>query len=66
MSAAASVSGVSKTKPWSITLPKEFQDGRCDRQDRGKEAAQRQDAEREFKVYRWNPDDGSNPRLDTY
>ena len=21
---------------------------------------------REFKVYRWNPDDGKNPRLDTY
>ena len=26
------------------------------------------DAERvkEFKVYRWNPDDGQNPRMDTY
>jgi succinate dehydrogenase / fumarate reductase iron-sulfur subunit len=23
-------------------------------------------AEREFHVYRWNPDDGNNPRLDTY
>ena len=21
---------------------------------------------REFKVYRWNPDDGKNPRVDTY
>ena len=21
---------------------------------------------RDFKVYRWNPDDGKNPRLDTY
>ena len=21
---------------------------------------------REFKIYRWNPDDGANPRLDTY
>ncbi|WP_245329344.1 2Fe-2S iron-sulfur cluster-binding protein, partial [Bradyrhizobium canariense] len=21
---------------------------------------------REFQVYRWNPDDGRNPRLDTY
>ncbi|MCL2429016.1 MAG: succinate dehydrogenase iron-sulfur subunit, partial [Alphaproteobacteria bacterium] len=21
---------------------------------------------REFKVYRWNPDDGANPRTDTY
>ncbi len=23
-------------------------------------------AEREFHIYRWNPDDGNNPRLDTY
>jgi succinate dehydrogenase / fumarate reductase iron-sulfur subunit len=23
-------------------------------------------AEREFRIYRWNPDDGRNPRLDTY
>jgi succinate dehydrogenase iron-sulfur subunit len=23
-------------------------------------------AEREYRVYRWNPDDGANPRLDTY
>jgi succinate dehydrogenase / fumarate reductase, iron-sulfur subunit len=23
-------------------------------------------AEREFRVYRWNPDDGNNPRIDTY
>ena len=23
-------------------------------------------AVREFKIYRWNPDDGDNPRLDTY
>ena len=23
-------------------------------------------AEREFHVYRWNPDDGNNPRIDTY
>src|ERR1700733_1280866 len=21
---------------------------------------------REFKIYRWNPDDGKNPRMDTY
>ena len=21
---------------------------------------------REYRVYRWNPDDGKNPRLDTY
>ena len=21
---------------------------------------------REFKIYRWNPDDGKNPRTDTY
>ncbi len=21
---------------------------------------------RNFKVYRWNPDDGENPRIDTY
>ena len=21
---------------------------------------------REFRVYRWNPDDGANPRIDTY
>jgi succinate dehydrogenase / fumarate reductase iron-sulfur subunit len=21
---------------------------------------------REFRVYRWNPDDGQNPRIDTY
>ena len=21
---------------------------------------------REFRIYRWNPDDGSNPRIDTY
>ena len=21
---------------------------------------------REFRIYRWNPDDGQNPRLDTY
>ena len=21
---------------------------------------------REFKIYRWNPDDGANPRVDTY
>jgi succinate dehydrogenase / fumarate reductase iron-sulfur subunit len=21
---------------------------------------------REYRVYRWNPDDGQNPRLDTY
>ena len=23
-------------------------------------------AEREYRIYRWNPDDGNNPRLDTY
>ena len=23
-------------------------------------------AEREFRIYRWNPDDGRNPRIDTY
>src|SRR6202034_707850 len=23
-------------------------------------------AEREYRIYRWNPDDGGNPRLDTY
>jgi len=23
-------------------------------------------AEREYRVYRWNPDDGANPRIDTY
>ena len=23
-------------------------------------------AEREFRIYRWNPDDGNNPRIDTY
>ena len=22
--------------------------------------------EREYRVYRWNPDDGANPRIDTY
>jgi succinate dehydrogenase / fumarate reductase iron-sulfur subunit len=22
--------------------------------------------ETEFRIYRWNPDDGANPRLDTY
>ena len=22
--------------------------------------------EREYRVYRWNPDDGNNPRIDTY
>src|ERR1044072_6617467 len=22
--------------------------------------------QREYKIYRWNPDDGENPRLDTY
>ena len=21
---------------------------------------------REYKIYRWNPDDGKNPRMDTY
>ncbi len=21
---------------------------------------------REFRIYRWNPDDGANPRIDTY
>jgi succinate dehydrogenase / fumarate reductase iron-sulfur subunit len=23
-------------------------------------------AEREFRIYRWDPDDGHNPRVDTY
>ena len=23
-------------------------------------------SEREYRVYRWNPDDGNNPRIDTY
>ncbi len=23
-------------------------------------------AEREYRIYRWNPDDGHNPRIDTY
>ena len=23
-------------------------------------------AEREYRIYRWNPDDGRNPRIDTY
>ncbi len=26
----------------------------------------RRDAPREYKIYRWNPDDGDNPRIDTY
>ena len=28
--------------------------------------AQRTEAEREYRIYRWNPDDGRNPRIDTY
>ncbi|MGB7036467.1 MAG: 2Fe-2S iron-sulfur cluster-binding protein, partial [Xanthobacteraceae bacterium] len=26
----------------------------------------RTEAEREYRIYRWNPDDGRNPRIDTY
>jgi succinate dehydrogenase / fumarate reductase iron-sulfur subunit len=28
--------------------------------------AGRRHEHREFKIYRWNPDDGENPRVDTY
>src|ERR1700734_4023399 len=28
--------------------------------------AAKTEAEREYRIYRWNPDDGRNPRIDTY
>jgi succinate dehydrogenase / fumarate reductase iron-sulfur subunit len=45
-----------------LTLPKNSQ------VTEGKTWPHRQGAshEREFRVYRWNPDDGANPRVDTY
>jgi succinate dehydrogenase / fumarate reductase iron-sulfur subunit len=30
------------------------------------EAGRRDQELREFKIYRWSPDDGENPRIDTY
>ena len=44
-----------------LTLPK---NSKVTRQDLA-EARGRKDV-REFRIYRWNPDDGENPRVDTY
>ena len=45
-----------------LTLPKNSKVG--EGKTWPKPAGARED--REFKVYRWNPDDGQNPRIDTY
>jgi succinate dehydrogenase / fumarate reductase iron-sulfur subunit len=46
-----------------FTLPEEFP-----KIQKGKhfQGARRREEPRTFKVYRWNPDDGANPRVDTY
>ena len=31
-----------------------------------KRSADKPKGTREYRVYRWNPDDGANPRVDTY
>ena len=46
-----------------LTLPRNSQD---QAQARPGTSRPRKGGWKEFRVYRWNPDDGNNPRLDTY